>query len=101
MKRLLLFLLIFGYGLLLANPEIRSLISKSGCSKDYPGKSELIIFDSTIVDVMGTGLSYVNIHKLVKILNSKGAKNNAVIKFGYDPLSAYVDIKGVKIYRKS
>jgi transglutaminase-like putative cysteine protease len=40
-------------------------------------------------------------HKLVKILNSAGAKQNAVIKFGYDPLSAYVDIVAVKIYRTS
>jgi len=84
-----------------ANPDIQRLISKTGSAKDYPGKSELIIFDTTIVNVQETGLSFVHIHKLVKMLNTKGCKNNAVIKFGYDPLSAYVEIRNVVIYRQS
>lgn len=84
-----------------AGIDIRSMITNSGDSKDYPGKSELIIFDSTCVSVMETGLSYVNMHKLVKILSPAGAKQNAVVKIGYDPLSAYVDIKAVKIFKKS
>lgn len=86
---------------LYADPYTKQLISSTGGTKDYPGKSELIIFDSTIVAVQGSGLSYVNIHKLTKILTNDGAKKNAVIIFGYDPLSAYVDIKNVKVYRKS
>ena len=87
--------------LLLANPQIKELINKSGDATAYPGKSELILFDSTNVSVNESGLSYVNIHKLTKILTVEGAKKNTVIIFGYDPLSAYVDIKNVKIYRKS
>jgi transglutaminase-like putative cysteine protease len=84
-----------------ASADVKSLLAQSGGTKEYPGKPELVIFDSTHVDVQGTGLSYVYIHKLVKILNASGAKQNAIIKYGYDPLSAYVDIKEVKIYRKS
>lgn len=84
-----------------ANPQIIELINNAGNAEDYPGKNSLIIFDSTMVDVQETGLSYVDIHKLIKILSQTGAKNNAVIKFGYDPLSAYVEIKQVNIYRKS
>lgn len=99
MKRAYIFLLMcLVPPVLMAGNDIRSLILNSG---DYPGKSEVVIFDSTRVDVMETGLSYVNMHKLVKILNAAGAKQNAIIKIGYDPLSAYVDIKAVKIYRKS
>ena len=100
-KTAFIIFLFFIASFLQASPDIKALIAKSGGTKEYPGKSELVIFDSTLVDVQGTGLSYVNIHRLVKILNSAGAKQNAVIKFGYDPLSAYVDIKEVKIYRKS
>ena len=84
-----------------ANPQIIELINNAGNTEDYPGKNSLIIFDSTMVDVQETGLSYVDIHKLIKILTPAGSKNNAVIKFGYDPLSAYVEIKQVNIYRKS
>ena len=97
----LLGLLILLNSFLFASPEIKALISKSGDAKKYPGKSELILFDSTKVSVQESGLSYVNIHKLIKVLNAKGAKENAVIKFGYDPLSAYVEIKKVVIYHKS
>ena len=84
-----------------ANPQIFELINNSGNAKDYPGKNQISLFDSTIVDVQESGLSYVNIHKLVKIFTSSGAKKNAVITFGYDPLSAFVEIKQVNIYRKS
>jgi hypothetical protein len=84
-----------------ANPDIKSLVKDSGDQKDYPGKNTLMIFDSTQVDVQESGLSFVNIHKLIKILSPKGAKSNSVVRFGYDPLSAYVEIKQVNIYRKS
>jgi hypothetical protein len=100
-KSIIIFTLLFGAISIWANPDIKSLIRDSGDQKDYPGKTTLMIFDSTQVDVQESGLSYVNIHKLIKILNAKGAKSNSVVRFGYDPLSAYVEIKQVNIYRKS
>ncbi len=87
--------------LLIANPQIEELIKSSGGPDEYPGKHQLTIFDSTNVDVQESGLSYVNIHRLFKVLDRQGAKSNAVIKFGYDPLSAWVEIRGVTIYRRS
>ena len=94
------FFLILSFSLF-SNPNIKELINRAGDITDYPGKPELIIFDSMLVDVQETGLSFVNIHKLIKILNAEGAKNNAVIRFGYDPLSAYVEIRKVIIYHKT
>ncbi|MFU8843246.1 MAG: DUF3857 domain-containing transglutaminase family protein [Bacteroidales bacterium] len=81
--------------------DLTSLIRKSGNADLYPGKSELILFDSTAVDVMESGLSYVHIHRLIKILTPQGAKKNAVVTFDYDPLSAWVEIRGVTIYRNN
>ncbi|NQU33003.1 MAG: DUF3857 and transglutaminase domain-containing protein [Bacteroidetes bacterium] len=80
--------------------SIPDLIKNAGCSKDYPNSNLLIIFDSTDVNMQESGLSYYNTHTLYKILTVQGAKNLNVIKYGYDPLSAYVDIKAVTIYRK-
>ncbi len=80
--------------------SIPDLIKKSGCSKDYPNQNLLIIFDSTDVDMQDNGLSYYHTHSLYKILSKKGAKDFNIIKYGYDPLSAYVDIKKVLVYRK-
>jgi len=80
--------------------SIPELIKASGNSTDYPNANQLIIFDSTDVDMLETGLSYYYTHTLSKILTTKGAKELSIFKYGYDPLSAYVDIKKIVIYRK-
>ena len=95
---------LLGASLLIAlfafSSDIPDLIKKSGCRADYPNQNLLIIFDSTDVDMQETGLSFYHTHSLYKILTDKGAKNFTVFKYGYDPLSAYVDIRKVTIYRK-
>jgi len=88
------------YAWIQAGP-VNELILKAGSAEDYPKAAYLTIFDSTSVDVQETGLSYVNIHKLYKILTAAGAKELSTVTFGYDPLSAWVDIKKVVIYRAS
>jgi uncharacterized protein DUF3857/transglutaminase superfamily protein len=85
---------------MLFSSTIPDLIKNSGSSKDYPNAGLLVIFDSTNVNVQESGLSYVYTHTLYKVLTTQGAKDLNVIKYGYDPLSAYVDIKDVTIYRK-
>lgn len=84
----------------LISSTIPDIIKKAGCSNDFPNADLLMIFDSTDVDVQKSGLSYVNTHTLYKVLTTSGAKKLNIIKFGYDPLSAYIDIKGVTVYRK-
>jgi hypothetical protein len=80
------------------NP-IQDLINTAGDASNYSRDNLLIIFDSTLVNVKESGLSYVTTHTLTKILNYKGAMDMSVVKFGYDPLSAYAEIKKVTIYR--
>ena len=100
-KKLMILTILFGFSLFAFAGPVSDLIEKSGNSTDYPNSDILIIFDSTNVDVQESGLSYVNTHKLIKILTAQGAKKNNVIKYGYDPLSAYVEIQRVKIYRSN
>ena len=80
---------------------ISDLIKNSGCPDQFPGAGKLIIFDSTFSDVQETGLTYVYTHRLYKVLTAKGALDLKTITYGYDPLSAYVEFRKVKIYRKS
>ncbi|MDP2424038.1 MAG: DUF3857 and transglutaminase domain-containing protein [Bacteroidales bacterium] len=82
-----------------ANPT-QGLINNSGNAQDYPGSNLLILFDSTEVDVKDTGLGYFHMHQLIKILTKQGALEKRVICIDYDPLSADVEFKMVKIYRK-
>ena len=81
--------------------SIKDLIKSVGGQKENPKDNVLIIFDSTKVDVKESGLSYSDIHVLYKVINNNGAKKLNVLKFGYDPLSANVEIKSVIIYRSN
>jgi hypothetical protein len=93
----LIFLAQFCFG---AIDPMQDLIRSAGDATVYPNDNLLVVFDSTRVDVKESGLSYVWTHTLTKVLNAKGAIDLSVVKFGYDPLSAYVDIKKVVIYKK-
>ncbi|MDX9695677.1 MAG: DUF3857 and transglutaminase domain-containing protein [Bacteroidales bacterium] len=77
------------------------LIKKAGTSKEYPQADYLVVLDEIFVDVQESGLSYNNIHKIYKVLNAQGAKELSKLIFDYDPLSAFVEIKEVKIFRSS
>lgn len=77
------------------------LIKNAGTSADYPKADYLVVLDETSVDVQESGLSYNNIHKIYKVLTSEGAKQLNHLTFDYDPLSAFIEIKEVTIYRKN
>lgn len=79
--------------------EISRLLATTGTSADYKGAGTVVVFDSTTVKVMPTGLSHMYQHKLVKILTEKGALENRSLVFGYDPLSAWAEIQNVRIIR--
>lgn len=95
------FALLTNAAILLSQDINSELIKNSGSSENYPGSNILILYDSTISDVRESGLSYVTMHKLTKILTNEGAKSNRNVVFGYDPLSADIEIKFARIYRKS
>ncbi len=76
-------------------------ILKSITDKNYPKADAVVAYDSMTVDVQPTGLTYVTIRKLTKIMTVSGAEQNKIVKFDYDPLSAYVKILTAVIVRKN
>jgi len=100
-KKILPIIVILCFAQFAFSNTIPQLIKESGCSSDYPNSNTLIIFDSTNVEMQESGLSYYHTHALYKVLTATGAKKLNIIKYGYDPLSAYVDIEKVSIYRKN
>lgn len=82
------------------NP-ILDKIKKAGGAEKYPGSGTVIIFDSISVNVKESGLSYVITHNLQKILTEKAANALNVLKIDYDPLSAFIEFREIKIYRKT
>jgi hypothetical protein len=83
-----------------ASDPVKDALSRAGDASKYPGENQLVIFDSTIVDVQESGLTYVTVHSLTRALTAKGAMDLNIVKFGYDPLSAFVEIRKVVIHRK-
>ncbi|HSG67700.1 MAG TPA: DUF3857 and transglutaminase domain-containing protein, partial [Bacteroidales bacterium] len=80
---------------------VGELVAQAGTADDYPGAGKLIIFDSTFSDVQETGLTYVYTHRLYKVLTPGGALDLSTITYGYDPLSAFVEIRKVLIHRNT
>ncbi len=81
--------------------DVKELINNAGCADDFPTASYITLFETIDVEMQPSGLSYFNTHKLIKILTPQGAKQNAIIKYPYDPLTAYVELKEATIYRKN
>ncbi|MBR9978228.1 MAG: DUF3857 and transglutaminase domain-containing protein [Bacteroidetes bacterium] len=75
-------------------------LRKAVSTAEYPGADVVVLYDSTDVDVQDSGLSYVHMHKLTKILTEKGAREMRNVTFDYDPLSADVEVLHVRVYRK-
>ncbi|HLP59864.1 MAG TPA: DUF3857 domain-containing protein [Candidatus Deferrimicrobium sp.] len=80
--------------------DLAALVSGAGEPADYAGFTHLAVFDRTVVNVMDSGLSHVDKEMLYKVLTTDGAKELKALVFGYDPQSAYVEIKGARIIKK-
>ena len=65
----------------------------------YRGYHQLTRFDSTTVFMEESGLSYVNNHTRIVMLDHQGCRDNANLKIDYDPQSAYVDFLEVLVHR--
>jgi len=104
MKKLtsiIIILLLAIIGLQAQSESSVGLLSSTGDQKEYPGAACLVLFDSTHVDMQESGLSYYNTHQLFKILTPAGGRQLHTIRYGYDPMSAYAEIRKVIVYKES
>jgi transglutaminase-like putative cysteine protease len=77
----------------------RTALLAAGDAASFPGAPFVVVYDSTEVDVMESGLSHVVTHRLVKVLTPAGARDLRNIVVGYEPLSAAVEMRLVRIHR--
>ncbi len=82
-----------------AQDDLQKQLSAAGSAKEFPGAPYLVVFDRTAVNVEESGLSHVDKEVLYKVLDVEGAKELQSLTFGYDPLSAYVEVKAMKVLR--
>ncbi len=78
-----------------------SLISFSSIygQESYNGYDSITLLDSTTVTVQPTGSGAFIVHKRFKVQTPKGAVNNRIIKYDYDPLTASATFRYATIYR--
>lgn len=65
----------------------------------YAASDCVNLIDSTSVDVNENGSGSFAIRKVIKIQTSTGALRNRIIKYDYDPLTAFAEFKKVTIYK--
>ncbi len=77
--------------------EVRALVEKAGDSARWKGAHTVTAWDSRVVRVEESGLGHTRIHKVVKILDEKGAVSHAALRFDYDPASNLVEVEMVRV----
>ncbi len=102
MKKIFLvsILILFTIISLVGQEDLSGLIAGAGEASDFPGASHMMVFDRTKVKVMDSGLSHVFKEALYKVLTAQGAQELKSLVFGYEPQSAYVEVKEAKIIKK-
>lgn len=65
----------------------------------YAGYDCVNLLDSTLVTVQPTGSGSFAICKTIKIQTPRGAVDNRIIKYDYDPLTAFAQFKRATVYR--
>ena len=72
-----------------------------GQSKEdkYAGYDCVNLLDSTSVTVQPTGSGAFAVCKKIKILTERGATANRIIKYDYDPLTAFARFRHATVYR--
>lgn len=102
MKRLFLTAVALGLGLSLSAQSWLPLKAEADAKGSAFQLAPVIcLMDSTGVEVSQTGSGSFTIHKVMLINSPEGAMANRVIKYDYDPLTAYAEFGNVLIYRAS
>ena len=65
----------------------------------YAGHDCVTLLDSTAVTVQPTGSGSFTVCKTVKVMNTRGAVANRVLKYDYDPLTAHAEFHRVTLYK--
>lgn len=69
--------------------------------KSFESADVITLLDSVSVNVSENGSGTFSIHKIFKVQTSNGAQKNRILKYDYDPLTAFAEFKNVRIYRSN
>lgn len=76
----------------------KALQKEAEANKAFAESPSVALLDSTSVVVSELGSGKFFIKRVIQINNEKGALANRVVKYDYDPLTAFAEFTGMKIY---
>lgn len=79
--------------------DIKALEAKAAANEEFLAAPAIALLDSTGVEVNENGSGSFIIRKIIKIQDLKAELSNRVIKYDYDPLTAFAKFQNVTIYK--
>ncbi len=80
-------------------PTVFTWLAKAGTTADHPGASYVLALDQSISRVTDTGVTYMDLYQVYKILTEDGARQKSALDWGYDPRSSFVEVAEVNVVR--
>lgn len=80
-------------------PNVFSRVKDAGLMEDHPGADHVIVYDYTVNRVKPSGVTYVDSYVIYKVLTPAGCRDQSVLRWSYDPLSSYIEVREVNIVR--
>lgn len=99
MKHLLICVLVLlSYLTSIAQHE-QALRQKAVLAEKYNSSSEVILLDSTAVTVAPTGSGTFSVYKATLVQDIAAALSNRIIRYDYDPLTAFAEFRYANVYK--
>lgn len=98
MRLLYLFVCALLLPLSMSGQSWKALQKEAAANKAFAESPAVALLDSTSVEVSELGSGKFVIRKVIEINNEKGALANRVIKYDYDPLTAFAEFVEMKVY---
>jgi hypothetical protein len=80
-------------------PTVFTRLAKAGTAADHPGADYVLALDQSISRVTDTGITYVDLYQVYKILTEDGVRQKSALDWGYDPRSSFVEVAEVNVVR--
>lgn len=82
-------------------PSVFDRIARAGDADAFDSAAYAIVIDSAVTAISKDGVAKTQNYLVRKVLTSEGCRELAVLSWGYEPLSSYVDILEVNVIRDS
>ncbi len=74
-------------------------LAAAGDAASRPDADRVIVLDVAVNRVEPSGVTYVDLYTLTKVLTPAGARDGAVLEWPYDPRSSFVEVAEVNVLR--